>query len=484
VIKITLFQCNNGLSISDIEFNEDNIESLNKINIDQLDTSVKEIKKIFMINEPINERINKPKKIHEQIMPIYLILSNPPQIKLGEVIDIRIIVEDNGNDKEVINPKLETAEPMLYAFHHLHNNKIKGNINDDLCINHFYIHKFESIIYTSEFLKIIKCLIVLKELVKELFILIEESKKKNKENHEHSTNDTVGITINKDTINNIINEIIQKHDSIIHKNDIANLKTLIKEYNDKHSITEELLRGFYHKIRQQLGSEYIENTITKLGIDEIDGFSNKKSKKNSDAIDAIYNDFKTNPEKILTNAINVENYVKIKEDIFNKIITNASKNPTDYENNLININNKIKYPQPQETKTLSLTKNFYVILFIMTYLKKQYETYIYIMHKNKSTNPKMKIELLNTMVGKLQETITNIIAEFEKSLSSFTNNRELESHYDTLEIEYRVFEVELETMKTEANKLYNNYQRAKGGKSRRKREKSEGKYSRKGNRKI
>jgi len=461
VIKITLFQCKNGLSISDIEFNEDDIESLNEINIDQLDTKIIEEKGIFMNNEPI--------KKHEQIMPIYLILSNPPQIKVGNVINI------TNTDKNSINPELITAEPMIYAFYNL--NIFKAN--SDLCISHFNIHAFESILYTSEFLKIIKCLIVLKELVKRFFKHTKGVKDGKKKKNEHITNDTVDIPIDKDKINDILNEIIQDHNSIIHINDIRLLKTLIKkdfekrfgkdEYN-KHVMTEELLKLFYHTIRQELGLEYVQKTITELGIDKIDNFSDK-----------IYK----NPEQILTTALNVKKYEKIQNKIYIDMMTKMNpKNPTDYENNLKDINDKITKKQIDQDKSLSLTKNYYVILFIMTYLKRQYEIYIDYIHKTKSINEKMKIELLNTMVGKLQETMTNIIAEFEKSLSTFTNNSELESHYDTLESEYRVFEPELDTVKKEANKLYNNYQRTKGGKSRRKREKNEGKYSRKGNRKI
>ena len=114
VIKITLFQCKKGLSISDIEINDDNIQSINEIyKIHHLDTIKGQIKE-FMINNS--------NKIHEQIMPIYLILSNPPQIKLGEVINIRNTDE---NQIIIINPDLQIKEPMLYAFHHLHQKKHK-----------------------------------------------------------------------------------------------------------------------------------------------------------------------------------------------------------------------------------------------------------------------------------------------------------------------------------------------------------------------
>lgn len=121
----------------------------------------------------------------------------------------------------------------------------------------------------------------------------------------------------------------------------------------------------------------------------------------------------------------------------------------------------------------------------MTYVKMQYELYIDYIHTNNNINEKMKIDLLNTMVGKLQETMTNIIVEL--GLSNAENpkiQKKLEIRYNELKKEYESFKLELEKVKTEANKLYNSPQPAKGGKSRRKRKKNEGKYSRKGNRKI
>jgi hypothetical protein len=251
-------------------------------------------------------------------------------------------------------------------------------------------------------------------------------------------------------------------------------KTLIINYFNKHqmrAMTKELLRGFYHKIRKKLGTEYIQKTITKLGIDKIDDFS-----------DEMYDYFKTNPEQISTNALNVNKY----EDIKNYIFTKINNNEETKNDIILNINEKINQNQIDIDKKghLSLTKNYYIILFIMTYLKMQYEIYIDFIHKNKSINKKMNIELLNKMVVNLQETMTKIITEFkllESEKPQIQNN--LKSHYDTLESEYRVFEKELHTVKEKANELVKNPTQ-NGGKSRRKREKNEGKYTRKGNRKI
>ena len=491
IIKITLFKCNNGLQISDIELVSDDIIDNSKLRtIKNLEKNLKETPK----KREQLEFISNDGKTHEKIMSIYLVLSNPVNIMLGEVIN-------------VTKP---TNEKMLEEFYHTN----RKTINNDLCTIKFKITDFVTLLDETEiFLYIVKLQIISKELVKNLFDELMIEKEKHIKLHPQDTNPVVDIPMNIGRVSEKINKIIEENEIL--KN--TELKLLYKFINglimNEHTMNIHQLRDFYTNLKSRIGTyvgkilEKRDDTINidKFGDNIYEQFRKKTNETMEPGVEMIENNIES--------ALDVSVFESIKDDIVKKINNKEydnqaydplkTSNPIKQHNDLVllKMNENIKKAENElaienanpidkqlNKPFLVLKKNYLITLFVMTYIKMQYIIYDEYMKKNKKISKTMKIELLDKLFNKTHNKITAILKEALKISDKH------KSEILKLIGMYAEFEESLSLLKVSVEELYDEYNPdnkkpvskkgwfSNGGTSKNK--KNKGKHTRKGNRKI
>jgi hypothetical protein len=444
IIKITLFKCNDGMHISDIELVSHKIINIRKLRtIENLEENLEE-------NDETKKQlhfISKKGKTHEEIMSIYLVLSNPVNIMLGNVIDVK-----DPRNKDMIEKEYDT--------------KIT-TINNDLCTMKFKISNFVALLDEVEiFFYIVKLLIISKELVKKLF----DDWSTNKE--VESENRIIYIPTDKPTITSKIKKIIEENEML--NTELTLLESFIEELiENQHTMEITQLKVFYTNLKTKiglfvgtiLGQRADEKNIDKFEDIIYDPFRKKKAKGNTTETEE---EGKSINE--MESPLDVSELESIKNNILDKIEKVEYYNPTydplkttnpvKQNNDLVllkmneNIENAenekaIEITKPEDRQynkpLLLLKKNYLITLFIITYIKMQYMIYDEYMKKNKKITGIMKIYLLDKLYTKANNKMDAIFEEaLEQAGEHKDDIKRLQDEFENVNSALRKLKVSVE----------------------------------------